>query len=350
VNMSINEIKMPADFPVIPENSSDKKLIGSGYNLFREYLLAVNLARFNPDKIVLDLGTGSGRMLWVLNALGFIVMSGDNDPEVIKKNLDKPDLADSGRISLTYLDAADLRFPDNSFSSVISANGLHEFENPIKAIQEMKRVSEYYGKVVVIDFNENGFDVISKVHLETRGTEHTRKSNVPNDVIDKWFEDNFETVERLELPLNNVWIATQKKGCRNIPSHSTCFACGRKNPIGLSLSFREAGENRIESEGVIGEEYNGYPGIVQGGVAAVILDSAMANCLYRSGLEGVTANLNVKYHKPIKTNLPYKVSAELTGSKMFMYELSSVIIQEEEVKVSARGVFFPYLMTAKTQS
>jgi acyl-coenzyme A thioesterase PaaI-like protein len=138
--------------------------------------------------------------------------------------------------------------------------------------------------------------------------------------------------------------ATQK----NIPSHSGCFACGRDNPIGLNLIFRNAGENKIESDGIIEEEYNGYPGIAQGGVAAVILDSAMANCLYRSGMEGVTASLNVKYHKPVKTNLPYKVSAELTGTKMFMYELNSEIIQENEKKVSARGVFFPYSMTVSS--
>ena len=130
----------------------------------------------------------------------------------------------------------------------------------------------------------------------------------------------------------------------NIPSHSTCFACGISNPIGMSLSFENAGENKIVSEGILGEEYNGYPGIVQGGVAAVLLDCAMANCLYKSGLEGVTASLNVKYHKPVKTGVLYKVSAELTGSKMFMYELSSVIFQEGEKKVSAQGVFFPYSM------
>ncbi len=64
--------------------------------------------------------------------------------------------------------------------------------------------------------------------------------------------------------------------------HSGCIMCGTQNPLGLKLNFTRDEE---EEGGVIGyykpnNLMEGYAGILHGGVAAALLDSAMTNCLF----------------------------------------------------------------------
>ena len=55
-----------------------------------------------------------------------------------------------------------------------------------------------------------------------------------------------------------------------------CFGCGDMNACGLQLNFRLEG-NKATAEFVPEERYQGYPGLVHGGVTATALDEAMAD-------------------------------------------------------------------------
>lgn len=93
-----------------------------------------------------------------------------------------------------------------------------------------------------------------------------------------------------------------------------CFACGQENPIGLRLRFHEDGEG-IRAEFTPGPQYQGYAGVLHGGVIAAALDDAMANLFHRRGQETVTGRLEVRYRReaPIGTRLI--VSARVTGDR-----------------------------------
>ncbi len=56
------------------------------------------------------------------------------------------------------------------------------------------------------------------------------------------------------------------------PTSNYCFVCGRKNPRGLYMAFYDNGRDEVYAEYTIPEDYQGYPGIVHGGVQAAILD------------------------------------------------------------------------------
>ncbi len=58
-----------------------------------------------------------------------------------------------------------------------------------------------------------------------------------------------------------------------------CFGCGRKNPIGLKLKFQWDGKTAT-AEFAAGENHQGWPGIVHGGIIFSILDEAMAYVPY----------------------------------------------------------------------
>lgn len=87
-----------------------------------------------------------------------------------------------------------------------------------------------------------------------------------------------------------------------------CFVCGRENPCGLKLKFYEDSEGRVvRAEFVVPEAYQGYPGVVHGGVVAAILDeiAGRAVMLHKDHETFmVTLRLTVRYRKPTPVGVP----------------------------------------------
>jgi hypothetical protein len=53
--------------------------------------------------------------------------------------------------------------------------------------------------------------------------------------------------------------------------YQRCFACGQRNPYGIHMVFRQE-DNTIASDFSPREEYQGFPGMLHGGIVAVVLD------------------------------------------------------------------------------
>jgi uncharacterized protein (TIGR00369 family) len=100
------------------------------------------------------------------------------------------------------------------------------------------------------------------------------------------------------------------------PSSRSCFVCGRENALGLKARWvadREKGE--VRSETVVGEPFNGYPGVVHGGIVTALLDEAMARtALLDGGFEDllVTGRITVTFRQPTPTGRPLAVTARIT--------------------------------------
>jgi acyl-coenzyme A thioesterase PaaI-like protein len=86
--------------------------------------------------------------------------------------------------------------------------------------------------------------------------------------------------------------------------------CGRENDIGLKMVWYNNPEsNQVEANVTIGEHFNGYPGIVHGGIVAAILDETAGRAVMLDGDFDklfVTLRLNMTYRKPTPTNTPLK--------------------------------------------
>ena len=67
------------------------------------------------------------------------------------------------------------------------------------------------------------------------------------------------------------------------PTSRTCFACGRENDSGLKMTWYNNPEsNQVEASVTIDEHFNGYPGIVHGGIVAAILDETSGRAVARA--------------------------------------------------------------------
>jgi hypothetical protein len=83
--------------------------------------------------------------------------------------------------------------------------------------------------------------------------------------------------------------------------HPHCIVCGTGNPRGLGLRFRLSDDDhRIEATFDCGETFEGYVGLVHGGIVSAVLDGAMANCLLHLGCVAHTGGLSIRFRHPVK--------------------------------------------------
>lgn len=118
-------------------------------------------------------------------------------------------------------------------------------------------------------------------------------------------------------------IALQDK----VEPHGVCYGCGSTNPHGLHIKsyWDEEGEH-VVAEHLPDEKYNGWPGLVYGGLIAMLID---CHCTwtttafhYRAEnrepgtgptINCVTGALNIKYIKPTPMGVPLRLKAWVEG-------------------------------------
>jgi acyl-coenzyme A thioesterase PaaI-like protein len=97
------------------------------------------------------------------------------------------------------------------------------------------------------------------------------------------------------------------------PNSAECFVCGVDNPFGLKLSFYDAGPGKVTSEYIVSEHFNGYPGVVHGGVVAAMLDETLARAFFSGAPDRFmyTAKLTTRYRKPVPTGKLIRLEGEV---------------------------------------
>jgi uncharacterized protein (TIGR00369 family) len=122
-------------------------------------------------------------------------------------------------------------------------------------------------------------------------------------------------------------------------SHPDCIVCGSRNGHGLGLDFHVAADNVVEASFSCDKHFQGYPTLLHGGVISALLDGAMTNCMFANGHATMTAELNVRFRHPVVTCTPATVRAWITSSTRPVHELSAELIQDGQVKATAKGRF-----------
>ncbi len=101
-----------------------------------------------------------------------------------------------------------------------------------------------------------------------------------------------------------------------------CFACGRDNPGGLKLSFHREGD-RYCTDFFTAERFQGYSGILHGGVTSTIMDEVMARHLTTRGLGILTASMEIRYRKQIPTGINVRFEAWQKEQKRSIYVMAA---------------------------
>jgi uncharacterized protein (TIGR00369 family) len=101
---------------------------------------------------------------------------------------------------------------------------------------------------------------------------------------------------------------SSRETVRKQPGSRMCFLCGRQNPVGLKLDFYEDLEaEQVRVEFAVPDEYQGYPGVVHGGIVAAVLDEVSGRAIMIRGSDEdlmATLKLTVRYRRPTPTETP----------------------------------------------
>ena len=85
---------------------------------------------------------------------------------------------------------------------------------------------------------------------------------------------------------------------KEIVKYSGCFVCGDRNDVGLDARFFNDG-GRAVCDIATDEKYAGYKNIFHGGITSTLLDEVMIGSLLAQNLVVVTAELRVRFRKPV---------------------------------------------------
>ncbi len=122
-------------------------------------------------------------------------------------------------------------------------------------------------------------------------------------------------------------------------AHPNCIVCGPENRSGLNLDFDLLDNGMVQTSFRCEAFYQGFPGMLHGGVISALLDGAMTNCLFAHGRTGFTGELRVRFRYPVATGQDSLVRAWIEKSSPPFHVLKAELIQDQQIKARATGKF-----------
>ena len=121
--------------------------------------------------------------------------------------------------------------------------------------------------------------------------------------------------------------------------HPHCVVCGPDNLAGLHLNFVALPDGSVQADFDCRRLFEGYPNTLHGGVICSLLDGAMTNCLFAHGRAALTAEINVRFKRPVATERSATVRAWVTASCHPLHYVSADLRQDGEIMTIATAKF-----------
>jgi acyl-coenzyme A thioesterase PaaI-like protein len=125
------------------------------------------------------------------------------------------------------------------------------------------------------------------------------------------------------------------------PNSRMCFICGLENPVGLHLHIYETEPGVVESIYTAPEHFQGYPGVLHGGIVGAIIDEISGRALMGSDPMNprfmFTAKLEVKYRRNVPIGKPLKIVGKAGKSRSRSAEAWAGIYEAETGELLAEG-------------
>jgi acyl-coenzyme A thioesterase PaaI-like protein len=121
--------------------------------------------------------------------------------------------------------------------------------------------------------------------------------------------------------------------------HADCVVCSPENQQGMHLDFQASADGQVTADFIYDKVFEGYSGILHGGVISAVLDGAMTNCLFAQNQIAVTADFRIRFRHPVSTGQSARVRAWITRSHPPIFELKAEIVQNGQIKTVATAKF-----------
>lgn len=115
---------------------------------------------------------------------------------------------------------------------------------------------------------------------------------------------------------------------------------GPENVIAPPLTLSAHRDGWVDGTVVLGLLQQGPPGFVHGGISALLLDHTLGVANFWAGTSGMTAQLNVRYHRPTPLHEPLVVRARQVGTDGRKIHTEGLIADADGTTcVSAQALF-----------
>jgi uncharacterized protein (TIGR00369 family) len=114
-----------------------------------------------------------------------------------------------------------------------------------------------------------------------------------------------------------------------------CFVCGPENAEGMKLQFQTLDNGKkIAATYVPPEKYQGWKGVVHGGIIATLLDEVMAKAAQKSGYRVVTGELHTRFKSPANVLEPLHLTAEVESVRKKIIYVKASACREDGIVVA----------------
>lgn len=125
---------------------------------------------------------------------------------------------------------------------------------------------------------------------------------------------------------------------KELRDNHRCYVCGKENPAGLGVDFEIHNESRaISAKFTPSERYQGYEGIVHGGLLSTLLDEAMGKLTVSLGIPAVTVELMVTFKSPAAPGEELFISGRLTKETNKLIQAEAKIERGTVLIAEAKG-------------
>jgi uncharacterized protein (TIGR00369 family) len=121
-------------------------------------------------------------------------------------------------------------------------------------------------------------------------------------------------------------LATQPR------TQSRCFACGPDHPQGLRLVFDSRAEGGVRADWTPGTQWEGYSGVVHGGIVSTVLDEAMSKAVAQMRRHAVTGELRIRYRVPVASGAAHVLEGWVVTQKRRLAQAEARLLTAEGVE------------------
>lgn len=120
-----------------------------------------------------------------------------------------------------------------------------------------------------------------------------------------------------------------------------CFVCGTHNAAGLKARIvSDAAQRTARCRVTFPAHYQGWEGVLHGGLLATLLDEVSIYAGRTICPDLVTAELNVRYKKPVPVGVEVEFSARVTGERRRLLDIEATATVAGAVHAEAKASVF----------
>ncbi len=128
---------------------------------------------------------------------------------------------------------------------------------------------------------------------------------------------------------------------QKVATDSACFVCGPLNPIGLQAVFSTESETCTSHAALeLSADFQGWQDVIHGGILASLLDEACIYACRAKADQCVTAELQVRYRKPVPVGARVVVTGQLTDSRRKIWQASAQLKIDDGLYAEATAKVF----------